>query len=675
MGFFGIFFEILESRSFKQVTSDLLTFAQKFLIPVGTKKIETELGSTSFTGFNTKYFSNSFLHLTTMDDIENCVSSSSPNPNNKALIHMIRELAQYPNNHFTSSQVFNKAIIPLRKKYKHVPSKFELLTAYRELLHNSTGVPNNDSLLRILTVKAIRSESGILNVSISLPPNQFSCRYNCHFCPNEPGMPRSYLSNEDVFARAAKVNFNTVQQVWDRLDTLKRNGHPIDKLEFRVLGGTFSCYDHDLADDFIRDLYYAANLYFVKTGTEEPLRAPESLEAEQLRNTSTQPHVVGLGVETRPDEITPTEILRFRRYGVTRVELGVQHTDDTLLRRVNRGHGVKQSRRAIQLLKDYAFKVEIHIMADLPGATPEGDRECYRQVLQADPDLIPDYMKDYPCLDVSYTKVKEWKKAGIWQPYSERTPDARDLQEVLIYRQEITPKWVRVNRIQRDFKPVAGCGGTGATGVTLGFDSHSIRSNLAQIVKDAAEKRGIYCQCIRCCEVRDQPYDPSEVTYNIVSFPASGGKEYFLSAEVLRPNRPLMLGFLRLRISPALHESIIPELKGRTAMIRELHVYGKVQEVGQKMDQKSEQSATQHLGVGKRLLAMAEDIAKSEATTRIAVISGIGVRDYYMRRGFTLQGTYMIKEFTEEHRYIWLSALIAVLVSVCIWTGLAVLVV
>jgi ELP3 family radical SAM enzyme/protein acetyltransferase len=576
-------------------------------------------------------------------------------PKNHALSHYVKDLAKHPEGFFSSMDVLRKAMTPLMRKYKMNPSKGDLLTAYRTLLESDSlsAIPRNHSLLRILTVKAIRSESGILNISVSLPPNKFSCKYNCYFCPNEPGMPRSYLSNEDVFARAAKVNFVTVQQVWDRLDALQKNGHPIDKLEFRVLGGTFSCYEHGIADEFVRDLYYAANTYFASA--EERCRVPGSIEEEQAINTHTKPHVVGLGVETRPDEITPAEIIRFRRYGVTRVELGVQHTDDALLRKVNRGHGVKQSRAAIKLLKDYGFKVEIHIMADLPGATPEGDKECYRQVLQADPDLIPDYMKDYPCLDVSYTKVKEWKEQGLWKPYAEKTPDAKDLQDVLIYRQQITPKWVRVNRIQRDFRPdKTPCGAT-----QLGFNSVSIRSNLAQIVKDAAEAQGIYCQCIRCCEVRDQSYSPSEVTYKVVSFQASGATEYFLSAEVDRPNRPLLLGFLRLRISSALQTSILPELQGSTAMIRELHVYGRVQEVG---DRSGTSQAAQHLGIGKCLVGMAETFAKQHRCTQIAVISGIGVRDYYAKRGYSLVGTYMIKQLPSYSIYGGiLSALLAVL--------------
>ena len=536
-------------------------------------------------------------------------------------------------------------------KYNGLPSRWMLGTLYRELHKaNPIAYPNNDALHRLLVKKSVRSTSGILNVSVSLPPDKFSCKYNCHFCPNEPGMPRSYLSNEDVFKRAAQVGFDTVQQVYIRLLALERNGHEIDKLEFRVLGGTFSCYDHAIADDFIRDLYYGANTYY---GDRERPRG--SIEEEQELNVTAPVHVVGLGVETRPDEIKPAEIIRFRRYGITRVEIGVQHTDDALLRKVNRGHLTKHSRAAIKLLKDYGFKVEIHIMADLPGATPEGDKECYKQVLQTDPDLIPDYMKDYPCLDVDFTKIKEWKAEGKWTPYAERSPDARELKDVLVYRQSITPKWVRVNRVQRDFQEAKeGC---------LGFTSDAIKTNLSQIVKQQAEKQGIFCQCIRCCELRDQTFNPAKIVYKTECFPASGGTEYFISAEIPTRPRHTLLGFIRLRISDALEASILPELTGRTAMIRELHVYGSMTAVGQKS-----RSGAQHMGIGKALLYQAEYIAKFQhKCTQIAVISGIGVRGYYKKRGYDLKGSYMMKRLVDPptKKYI-LVLCILIYVAACI---------
>jgi elongator complex protein 3 len=543
---------------------------------------------------------------------------------------MLKDILKMDESAYNTNEGINSVFRKLAKKYKYQPSKREIGLVYRKLISLEPSVwPKNDVLLTTLINKSVRSESGIVNVSVSLPPDQFSCKYNCHFCPNEPGMPRSYLSNEDVFKRAAEVGFDTVKQVYNRLDVLEKNGHPIDKLEFRVLGGTFSCYNKEITDTFVRDLYYAANTYYSSDDEENP-RKRGTIEEEQAINVTAQVHVVGLGIETRPDEITLDEIVRFRRYGVTRVELGVQHTDDALLRKVNRGHGVKQSKRAIKLLKDYGFKVEIHIMTDLPGATPEGDMECYKEVLLGE-DLIPDYMKDYPCLDVDFTKLKEWKAAGLWKPYSEAN-EAADLKRVLIYRQSITPPWVRVNRIQRDFKE--------AKEGVLGFTSESIKTNLAQIVKNEAEAAGIYCQCIRCCEVSSEVYDRADIQYNIQSFIASGAKEYFISATVLRCNRPLLLGFLRLRLSSALEQSIIPEIRGCVAMIRELHVYGRVKQVGST----SNGGGAQHFGIGRKLLSIAEKISVDRGFNEIAVISGIGVRDYYRKRGYQLNGTYMTKE-------------------------------
>ena len=551
---------------------------------------------------------------------------------------LVQHLLTLPAAAWDTPAALRESIWPMCRAMKiGPPSKRALGIAYRAALEADPTLAPNPAFQSAMVHKAVRSASGILNISVSLPAGDFSCKYNCHFCPNEPGMPRSYLSNEDVFKRAAQVGFDTVQQVYLRFMNLATNGHTIDKVEFRVLGGTFSCYDHGVADDFIRDLYYGANTYYEERG-----RPRGTIEEEQQKNVTAKVHVVGLGVETRPDEIKPAEIIRFRRYGITRVEIGVQHTDDALLRRVNRGHGVKHSRAAVRLLKDYGFKVEMHIMTDLPGATPEGDKECYRHVLMGNPetgdaDLMPDYLKDYPCLDVDFTKIKEWKAAGIWQPYAERTPDARELKEVLIYRQEITPPWVRVNRIQRDFQEAReGC---------LGYTSQGIRSNLAQIVTQEAEARGIYCMCIRCCEVRGQSFDPADIKYEVRSFLASGAREFFLSATIYTSAHPILLGFLRLRLSEALGSSIIPELTGRTAMIRELHVYGSLKAVGA-----GGPNGAQHLGIGRYLLASAERIAVRNGYNKMAVISGIGVRGYYQKSGYELRGSYMMKPLVHQIR-------------------------
>jgi elongator complex protein 3 len=191
---------------------------------------------------------------------------------------------------------------------------------------------------------------------------------------------------------------------------------------------------------------------------------------------------------------------------------------------------------------------------------------------------------------------------------------------------------VRVNRIQRDFKK------TGEGYTDLGYTSENIMPNLAQIVKDEAEKLGVYCQCIRCCEIQREKFNPDEVVYEPLKFRASGADEYFIRAIIQREHRPLLLGFIRLRLSYALEDSIIPELKGTTAMIRELHVYGSINKVGT-----SNNRGAQHLGIGKKLLSMAEDIAIENKFDKMAVISGIGVRDYYRKNGYERSGSYMIK--------------------------------
>lgn len=588
-------------------------------------------------------------------DIET-YASPKDDPVSPTVRAMIKELVRLPPACYDSPDKFVRVQQQLARKYKVLLGKKALLDAFSAL---QTSCPNEfvlrPELKAALVVRGVRSDSGIINVSVVTPPEVFSCRYNCKFCPAEPGMPRSYLSNEDAIARAASVGFDAVRQAWSRFDTLEANGHALDKIEYRVLGGTFSCYPHSVADVFIRDLYYAANTYYDHTtGGEERPRG--TMEEEQALNVRARIHVVGLGVETRPDEINMKEILRFRRYGVTRVELGVQHTNDDLLRRMNRGHGVAASRKAIALLKDYGFKVEIHIMADLPGSTPELDKECYQQVLRTDPWLTPDYLKDYPCLDVDFTELKVWKADGRWKPYAEASPDAAALKGVLIYRQEITPRWVRVNRIQRDFRPAAAD--------RLGFRSESIKTNLAQLVKDEAEACGIYCQCIRCCEIRHEKFDPADIVYRVDRFEASGGREWFISAIVPRAHRDLLLGFLRLRVSPALHTSFIPGLRGRMAMVRELHVYGPVTRVG------AASRGAQHLGIGRALLWRAEMISLLNGCLNLAVISGVGVRGYYAARGFALKDTYMVKNLWRARACLILSILMALASFVIMWRRL-----
>jgi len=516
-------------------------------------------------------------------------------------------------------------------------SKVELRRIYKQICQMNPGL-YHWKLDRLFTKKIGRSESGIVNVSIVLRPDQFSCKFDCHFCPSETkkrgamvDMPRSYLSTEDAVRRAHSVHFDPIEQVNVRLRTLSKNGHPLDKIEVRILGGTFSSYPHDYVEDFIRHVYYAINTFYDVL----PKRQPDTLEKEQFLNEENEIHIVGLGIETRPDCITWKEIKRLRFLGCTRVELGVQHTDDELLRKVNRGHTLDQSRSAITRLKNAGFKIEIHIMTDLPGSTPQKDKDCYQQILQTDSDLCPDYLKDYPCLDVPFTKIREWKKNAIWNSYAEQ--DIGLLENVLIYRQSITPRWVRVNRVQRDFPHATD------TNFKIGYESNTHLSNLSQIVHQKAETMGIYCQCIRCCQISSRDVmslkhiSNIHILYTTYSFMANNEQEYFIVGDLFIKNqnrkRPCLCGFIRVRI--------LSSLSKKTAIIRELHVYGNVIPISGNV---SDCHGIQHQGIGKTLLQKAESIAFSKhGCERLYIISAIGTRQYYRKYGYNLEDTYMVK--------------------------------
>lgn len=469
--------------------------------------------------------------------------------------------------------------------------------------------------------KAVRSWSGVLVVTVVMRPDAFSCTHNCAYCPDERkkkgakyDMPRSYLSSEPAVMRAMECDFDTVKQVHKRLDQLKSLGHTIDKLEIIVLGGTFSEYPREYRESFMTDLFYAANTY---DSTCEYDKQKLSLQHEQTMNVSAKYKIIGISIETRPDSICKQELRRLRMYGVTRVQLGIQHTDDWLLESLNRGHTAEDGVRAIRLLKNNGFKVDVHVMPDLPGATPKEDKLMLEKVITHQ-DYIPDYMKIYPCLDVEYTQIREWKQKKLWTPYAET--NYKDLVDVIIHAKRLCPEYIRFNRIQRDFPE--------ENENRIGYASETIKSNLRQLVQDECKRVGVSCQCIRCREIKKDTY--SAFWFRVEKYEASGGKEYFISA-VTNTNR--LLGFLRLRFNGC-DEVYFPELKN-CGLIRELHVYGFISSVdGNKSGQ------AQHIGIGKILICIATIISLWNGYRSMAVISGVGVRGYYKRIGFQLKKPY-----------------------------------
>lgn len=512
---------------------------------------------------------------------------------------------------------------------KEKASKKQILKKYENDLDSYTKL--------LLSNKQVRSWSGVLVVTVVMKPDKFSCPHNCHYCPNEPGQPRSYLSTEPAVARANQNDFDALKQVWTRLDMFHQNGIPnVDKIEIIVLGGTFSAYDRNYQGEFITDLYYSVNTYRKND------RKKLGLYQEQTINETNDIKIIGISLETRPDHINKNEIRRLRNFGCTRVQIGVQHTNDYILSKLNRGHNNSASIKAINYLKHNGFKVDIHVMPDLPFTTPIEDKHMLQKI-QEDSNYIPDYLKIYPCLDVDYTLIKKWKNDGLWKPYSEKSDGLNTLIDVIIHAKKHSKYYIRYNRIQRDFPE--------ANENTLGFTSEHIKTNLRQIVQNKAISQGVICKCIRCCEIKSKRFSSTKnLKLYVDKYNASHGVERFISyaSDVRRS----LHGFIRLRFNKKLSNFICFKSLETCAIIRELHVYGFV--TGTK--NKTKAHGVQHKGFGKALLAYAELISCFYGYNKIAIISGVGVRKYYENQGYTLNkdGFYMVKHIKLYYIFFYL---------------------
>lgn len=526
----------------------------------------------------------------------------------------------------TNDQEMQVALKQQMKQFKTDNKKSLLLAGYKELVKR--GAARHEFIESFLITKAPRSQSGVLVVTVftSAYPEvdgvkqNFSCKWNCYYCPNEPGQPRSYLLNEPGVRRANRLNFDAIAQFNDRVKALVTIGHPADKVELLVLGGTWESYPDGYREKFIRDLFYAANTFF----DEEPKRLPKSLLQEQLENQSTKCKIIGVTLETRPDTINSAMLVRLRQFGCTRVQLGVQHTDDVILTIVNRQATREDTERAIRLLKDSCFKVDIHLMPDLPGATPEVDKKMFEDVLYS-PELQADQWKIYPCQTTPFTLIKKWYEDGKYQPYG-----LDNLIDVLLYAKRRVHPWIRLNRVVRDI-PVEY--------VLAGIEV----SNLRQLLGIRMAKEGQTCKCIRCREIKGDKNVAQKARAAVLverEYKASGGTEVFLSYET--PDYETIFGFLRLRFPGPAAETPFAELRG-VALIRELHVYGNLAATYDA----SRRDRAQHMGFGTKLLLRAEAIASKRGYRRIAVISGVGVRSYYQKRGYELvdeaRGGFLLK--------------------------------
>jgi len=493
------------------------------------------------------------------------------------------------------------------RKYKiPLPNNITLFGVYQKLVKEKR-IERSKEVEVLLKTRPIRSLSGIVNISVLTKP--YPCPGKCVFCPTEFGFPKSYLSGEPAAERAKTLKFDPFLQTKRRIEMLKAQGHPTDKIELRIVGGTWSFYPKRYQTWFIKRCFDASNK-----------RVSHSLIEAQKKNERAKNRIVGISIETRPDFINKDEILRLRKLGVTLVEMGVQSIFNKVLEKSKTGFSVERVIEATRLLKDAGFKVLYQMMPNLPGSNPEMDMECFK-ILFSDENFKPDWLKIYPCMVCKNTLLYRWWKEEKYHPYSDK-----ELISLLIKIKKSLPYWVRLTRVLRDIpaqKIVAGCK----------------ISNLREVVKEKMKKMNLKCKCIRCREVRGN-YNPKEEVYLFrEEYLASNGKEIFLSFE--NKKREKLFSYLRLRIPSSYFSkkpSFIKILEG-AAIIREIQTLGTQVPISEK------RLAPQHQGLGKKLIKEAERIAKKEfGLKRITAISGVGVRQYWKKMGYRLKDTYMIKK-------------------------------
>ncbi len=497
-------------------------------------------------------------------------------------------------------ELFNLARTEAGKLKLPSPEKSSLLAAYRQLL-KAGKIKQNKVLEQLLTKRAVRTMSGVAVISVLTKPHP--CPGDCLFCPTEKNMPKSYLSNEPAVMRAILNDFDPYRQVTMRLKALQANGHATDKIELIVMGGTWSYHNKQYQTWFIKRCFEALNG-----------RASKTLAVAQKKNETAKHRCIGLTLETRPDYINIAEIKRMRELGCTRVELGIQHIDDKILKLNRRGHTTQQSIEAIKLLKDAGFKLNLHLMPNMYGSTPAQDFKMFKQ-LYSDGNYMPDMIKIYPCVVNEFADLYKLYKQKKYKPYTDK-----QLLELLKKIKKITPPWVRITRLIRDIPEESIIAGNKIT-------------NLRQLLQGQAKQEGWSCKCIRCREAGHQPTQSGKIKFDKIEYQASGGTEYFLNFE--SSDKKVLYAFLRLRLPSKTQKPILPELKD-SALIREVHTYGQLVGIGKKGE-------VQHLGLGKKLLLEAEKIAKKQGYKKVAVIAGIGVREYYQKNGYHLEGTYMVK--------------------------------
>lgn len=497
----------------------------------------------------------------------------------------------------------------IAKKYhlKSFPKNSDILAICNNI--------EREKLLPILTIRKVRTLSGVAIVATMTRP--WPCPHGkCTMCPGGPEQdrPQSYTGYEPTTMRGIRNNYDPYAQVIDRISQLEAIGHKTDKIDVIIMGGTFTSQPREYQEWFIHRIFDALN------GVDSP-----TLEEAHKLNETAKHRCIGMTVETRPDHATPIKLNHLIDWGATRVEIGVQSVFDDVLEAINRGHGTKETIDAFRFIKDSGLKLVAHMMPGLPKSDFSRDLESFH-ILFNDPRYRPDEIKIYPTMVVPNTQLYQDYLEGKYTPLTNE-----EAAKLIARIKEIVPPYVRIKRILRDIP---------AHQVAAGPKKSDLRLDAQRIL----EKEGKRCRCIRCREVGHYLYknkgdfDEKAITLVHRTYNASNGIEHFLSYEEI--DHDVLIGFLRLR--ELSNEIVRKEFEEKpTIVVRELHVYGEMLPVN---DQVKDRLHWQHRGYGRKLVQYAENIGIEKGYNRIAIISGVGVREYYKKLGYTKIGPYMMKE-------------------------------
>ena len=493
--------------------------------------------------------------------------------------------------------------------------------------YSLSAVPKNSTLLaaalpdereklrRLLLVKPSRTLSGVAPIAVMTFPAP--CPHGkCLPCPGGPdhpfASPQSYTGEEPAALRAREHGYDPYRQVQARLAQFELLGHHVDKAELIVMGGTMTARAPEYQQEFVSRCVQAMNEY--PEGNDSPAEPAQDFETICAKNEEADVRCVAITFETRPDWCRREHIDRMLSLGVTKVELGVQHTDDRILEINRRGCTVADTVGANQLLRDAGLKVGFHIMPNMPGSDIQADRAMFETIFSY-PRFRPDFLKIYPTLVTPGTEIESLYRDGRYAPYSEE-----GMVDLVAYAKSLIPEYTRLQRIQRDIP---------AKLIVAG----SRHSNFRQLAQNRLKEQGKRCRCIRCREIGRAPSD-SDVAIKTITYDCCEGKEHFISAV----SGDSLIGFSRLRFPS---EVFRPGLES-AALMRELHVYGSLVPIGRR----GENEEYQHRMFGKELLVQAEELAQNGGFSRLAIMSGIGVRPYYRRQGYERAGPYMAKELS-----------------------------